>query len=83
MKKLWLLLVSSSAYGSVAQDNCTTGDVRLPGGVGDEEGRVEVCYNHVWGSVCLLGFTPDHANLVCNQLGHQPFGTYSNTIYTQ
>ena len=66
------------ANGSATYDNCTAGAIRLPGGVGNQEGRVEFCFNHVWGSVCQSDFTVDHADLVCNQLGHQPFGMDRN-----
>ena len=62
--------------GSTAYDNCTTGAIRLPGGIGDDEGRVEICYNHVWASVCQLNFTMTIANMVCNTLDHQRFGGY-------
>ena len=48
---------------------CADGDIRLRGGTTASEGRVEICNNHAWGTVCddLWG-TPD-ANVACGQLG--------------
>ncbi len=47
---------------------CTQGDIRLQGGTGNQ-GRVEICNNNVWGTVCddLWG-APD-AQVACRQLG--------------
>ena len=39
------------------------------GGVNDTEGRVEICINRAWGSICDLGFTKEEAMVVCRQLG--------------
>ena len=49
--------------------NCTDGDLRLMGGIVDTEGRVEICINRAWGSVCDAGFTREEATVVCRQLG--------------
>lgn len=48
---------------------CEDGDVRVVGGETVLEGRVEVCLNHAWGTVCSRGFTEDEAHTVCSQLG--------------
>ena len=54
--------------------NCTNGDVRLVDGSTPLEGRVEICINHAWGTVCDSHWGPAEANVVCKQLGYQPKG---------
>lgn len=57
---------------STAQpSNCSTGDLRLRGGSTQYEGRIEMCYNGLWGSVCQSSFSQEEARVVCNQLGYQ------------
>ena len=47
---------------------CTNGEVRLAGG-SKTEGRVEICYNDVWGTVCDDLLDNNDARVVCRQLG--------------
>ncbi|XP_019862605.1 PREDICTED: deleted in malignant brain tumors 1 protein-like [Amphimedon queenslandica] len=59
---------------TVQQSNCTNGMIRLVNGSGPHEGRVEVCINKAWGTVCSNGWTNTDANVVCKQLGYLPMG---------
>ena len=37
-------------------------------GVGVMEGRLEICVNRAWGTVCEESFTQDDAEVACGQL---------------
>ena len=52
---------------------CNDGNIRLEGGSVEEEGRVEICMNEVWGTVCDDSFTTVDANVVCRQLGYSQY----------
>ena len=56
--------------------NCSDGSIRLVGGFSTHEGRVEVCVNEVWGTVCDSDWSTEEANIVCNQLGFLSQGMY-------
>ena len=48
--------------------SCTTGDVRLQDGPNVREGRVEVCINNAWGTVCNNQFGVEDATVTCKQM---------------
>ena len=58
---------------------CNDGDIRLEGGSVEEEGRVEICINEVWGTVCDDSFTNVDANVVCGQLRYSRYSELCNS----
>ena len=71
------------AYLVIVGQVCTQGAIRLQGGTVTAtigQGRVEICNNNVWGTVCddLWG-TPD-AQVACRQLGYPTTGATALTL---
>ena len=54
--------------------NCKTGNIRLVNGTEGYEGRLEVCINQVWGTVCNRGWGSTEIKVACRQLGYQELG---------
>ena len=60
---------------------CTYGEVRLVGGNDKYEGRVEVCIENGWHTVCDNGWGVQEAVVVCGQLGYSYTGGKYYIIY--
>ena len=53
---------------------CEDWDIRLQDGSTPNEGRVELCYNNHWGTICDDLWDNDDARVVCRQAGYRPEG---------
>ena len=53
---------------------CDYGAIRLRDGDTGFEGRVEICIDNVWGTVCGDSWDENDARVVCRQLGFSPEG---------
>ena len=54
--------------------NCTDGELRLAGERTTVTGRLEVCYNKAWGTVCNYAWGDEDSHVACGQLGFQSYG---------
>ena len=57
--------------GCYSQSTCTQNDIRLVGGNSSLEGRVEMCYESLWGAITyyLYSWDANDAMVACRQLG--------------
>ena len=54
--------------------NCTTGSLRLVNGSSDNEGRIEICIDGAWMSLCSNYWNSENAQVACHQLGYSKYG---------
>lgn len=82
MNIIWILYepdysAVTSVFDFIPVASCNHGDVRLRG---DDHyvsmGRVEVCMDSVWTTVCDRYWTHTEASVVCTQLGYSPYGRW-------
>ena len=45
------------------------------------EGRVELCINNAWGTVCTDFISEDDVEVICRQIGQLPPGTLKDIKY--
>ena len=55
---------------SIAAQRCSHGTLQLVSGWSSNEGRVVICINGVWGTVCDDGWDSNDARVMCTQLGY-------------
>ena len=53
---------------------CENGAVRLQEGTLTSNGRVEVCVNGTWGTICSDYWHSNDASVLCKQLGYSVYG---------
>ena len=56
---------------------CHPGSIRLRGG--PNSGRVEICHNNIWGTVCDDAWDHTDASVACRQLGFSAVGARAFT----
>ena len=54
---------------------CRDGQLRLVGGTTVTEGRVEICFNETWGTVCDDVWDDLDATVVCSSFGYSKYST--------
>lgn len=60
--------------------DCSDGELRLVGGAFLTEGRVEICFNRTWGTICDDFWSMQDASVVCRQLGFSPTGAVATVL---
>ena len=55
---------------------CQNADIRLVNGTTAFEGRVEICWNETWGTICDGFWSGFDAQVACGQLGYSRNGMF-------
>ena len=71
----WFTLLQVFSFVHTHAVLCGEGDIRLIGGQTQLEGRVEVCLNETWGTVCENLWQNIDAGVACRQLGYSRYST--------
>lgn len=68
--------------GVGCQEACVNGEMRLLGGANITEGRVEVCRDGAWGTICDYdsSWGAEEAIVICKQLGYPYTGEWSSNL---
>ena len=61
-------------YYDYSTERCSNGTIRLAGSGYTTMGRVELCINGEWGTICINSFDDNDATVVCRQLGYSTYG---------
>ena len=74
-----MIVASACMVFTIVTGQCVNGALRLVGGTLSIQGRVEICNNNAWGTVCDDGWGTPDAQVVCRQLGYGTTGSL-NTV---
>ena len=80
MIRFWSMSIT---HHTVPTANCSDGDLRLRGTNNSQEGRVEICYEGQWGTVCDDLWGTNDAKVACRQLGFSSFGMFSKCCFNR
>ena len=69
-----LSLLSIPLFLFLSLGPCSNGDIRLGDDNEGLRGRVEVCINMSWYTICHHGWSQREASVVCHQLGYSRYG---------
>ena len=58
---------------------CLDGAIRLQVG-SSQSGRVEICYNNTWGTVCRNNWDNTDARVACRQLGLSVLSKFQKNV---
>ena len=72
--KIFLLHINKFDYLVSYTVVCANGDLRLAGSTVAGQGRVEICINETWGTICDDSWGTPDASVACQVLGFSRFG---------
>ena len=67
---------------SVFSAACEDGDLRLENGTTSREGRLEICYGNIYGTICDDQWGLLDARVACRDLGFPGAGNVATNCYT-
>lgn len=67
------MCISHAAQATELAD-CTNGDISLIDGPNVREGRVQICLNKAWGTVCNTRFSDEDAAIACLSMEFEKIG---------
>ena len=78
----YLLFSYAHSFYPARGNECCDGSIRLRGGSVARQGRVEICVEGRWGTVCDTYWDSRDAGVVCRQLGYPSLGEYTMLYFT-